>query len=158
MAKKYLVHLLMIFYYLLFQIFISWSIAYIILGLVNKITFVSYTDVYREAKLITSFFKIFNVHLSIQHKLFISRILHHITGMYFISVYYVMWYYEFTEISWKMSFLIGIVISLVRFMSWIFLLEIFPSSRTSKFKGYYLQHVFLHNTFTIMILSAYLTF
>ncbi|PBJ07977.1 hypothetical protein [Flavobacterium sp. ACN6] len=148
----------MVFYYLLFQILISWLIACGILVLFNRATFTSYTEVYSEAKLITNILTVFNVNPSLQGKLITSRILHHVTGLYFAAAYYLMWYYEFVEVSWNTSFLIGISIGLLRYMSWIFLLEIIPKSYIVNFKGYYLHHIFLHAIFTILILSVYFLF
>jgi hypothetical protein len=144
----------MIFYFL-FQIFISWVITCCILKLFNLVLSASHNEAYREPVLLTSLLAVVDIHLSLKNKLMAGRILHHTIGLCFTSIYYLIWYYEFAEISMTMSFIIGFIISLLNIISWTFLLEIIPAVRLVNFKGYYLQLVFVHSIFTILSLTIY---
>lgn len=141
--------------YLLLQILITWLIACCILRIFNTAVAIRDTEIYQEPVLLTALLSAIDIKLSLRQELIASRILHHIFGLCFASVYYIIWYYEFEEISWSTSLIIGLTISLVRIVSWTFLLEIIPSARLNCFKGYHLQLIFVHNTFTLSTLLIY---
>jgi len=140
---------------LLFQIFISWFTACCLLKVFYITLSVKNTEIYQEPALLTSLLSVFSVTLSHKSNYIASKILHHCMGLCFTTVYYLIWFYEFREISWTASLIIGLINSLLRIISWIFLLEIIPSARLTNFKGYYLQLVFVHNIFTIAIITVY---
>lgn len=145
-------------FYLLFQIFISWLVASYILKVFYKTVTIADTEVYREPTLLTSLLAAVGIDFSLKAKFIAGRIIHHSMGLCFAAVYYLVWYNEFKEISWTTSLIIGVISALLRIISWIFLLEIIPSSRLTYFKGYYLQLVFVHSIFTIATLMVYKLF
>jgi hypothetical protein len=144
--------------YLLSQILTSWLVACCILRLFNKAVSVKDTEFYREPTLLTSIFSAINIDLTIKSKLKAGKILHHSFGLFFTTVYYMMWYSEFGEISWSTSIIIGFINALIRIISWTLLFEIIPAVHTVNFKGYYLQLVFIHNLFIISAFSVDLLF
>jgi hypothetical protein len=144
--------------YLLFQIVVSWLITCCILKIFNKLLVTSDNEFYQEPVLLTSLFSAVDIDLTSKEKLRAGMLLHHVFGLFFAAVYYMICYYEFAEISWSMSFIIGIISGFVRIISWTFLLEIIPATHLSSFKGYYLQLVFVHNIFTISALTLYNVF
>lgn len=141
--------------YLIFQIIISWITAWFIIMLFYKTISASDNEIYLDPALLTLLVKVLGIDFPLKAKFIASSILHHTIGICFVAIYYLIWYYEFTEISWKTSFIIGIVTGLLRIVSWTFLVIIIPSARLAGFKGYYLQLVFLHNIFTITALILY---
>ncbi len=144
--------------HLLFQILFSWFVACFILKLFNSAISAPHSEIYREPELLIDFFDFIKINFSVKAKLIASRTLHHIIVLCFITIYYLVWYYEFAEISWEISFIIGILISMVSIIRWIFLIEIIPSARLANFKGYYLQTVFIYNIFTITAFTVYRLF
>lgn len=142
-------------FYLLFQIFISWFVASCILKLFYKTVSVKDIEVYREPALLTFLLTAIDINFPLRAKFITGKILHHCIGVCFASIYYLIWYYEFKEISWTISLIIGLINGLLHIIGWVFLLEIIPSSRLSNFKGYYLQLVFVHNVFTISAITIY---
>lgn len=134
---------------LLFQIFISWLIACCIIKVFNKSIATPDSKIYQEPTLLTSILSTIAIELSLKTKLRIGKVLHHSFGLCFATVYYLIWYCEFTEISWATSIIIGVISALIRIISWTFLLEIIPTVHTANFKGYYLQLVFVHSIFII---------
>ncbi|KFF02899.1 hypothetical protein [Flavobacterium reichenbachii] len=141
--------------YLLFQIIVSWSIAFCILQLFYKIVSATNNEIYREPTFLTWLLTFFDIDFSLKAKFIASTVINHFMGLCFTAVYYLIWYCEFTEISWTTTLAVGLVTALLRIISWIFLLIIIPSAKVSNFKGYYLQLVFLHNIFTIIVLTLY---
>lgn len=140
---------------LLFHIFVSWLITCCILKIFNKALVTSENEFYQEPALLTSLLAAVDVDLTSKAKLRAGMLLHHVFGLCFATVYYIICYYEFAEISWSMSLIIGIISGFVRIISWTFLLEIIPATHLSNFRGYYLQLVFVHNIFTISTLTLY---
>jgi hypothetical protein len=143
--------------YLFFQILISWLTASCIINLFNAAVSAPENKIYLEPTLLTGLFAIVDINLTLKTQLIAGKILHHTIGICFTAVYYLVWYYEFAEISWTTSFIIGLISGLIRIISWTFLVEI-PSARFINFKGYYLQLVFVHNIFTITALGIYKLF
>lgn len=142
-------------FYLLFQIFISWLIASCILRLFYKTLSVNSSEVYREPKLLTFLLEAIQRDFTPKAKFMAGMILHHSMGLLFAAIYYLIWYCEFTEISWTVSFIIGLISGVLRIISWIFLLEVIPSAHLANFNGYYLQLVFIGNVFTIGTFTVY---
>ena len=140
--------------FLLFQIFISWLAACCMLRIYSKALSASGTQFYQEPALLTSLLLALGLNLSLKAKLKIGKFLHHSFGLCFATVYYLIWYCEFEEISWTTSIIIGVITGLIQIISWIFLLKIIPAVHTSNFKGYYLQLVFVHNIFIIVAFSV----
>lgn len=144
--------------YLFFQILISWITASFIIKLFNVAVSVPENKIYLEPTLLTGLFAVVDISLTLKTQLIAGKILHHTIGICFTAVFYLVWYYEFAEISWTTSFILGIISGLIRIISWTFLLEIIPSARLINFRGYYLQLVFVHNIFTITALGIYKLF
>lgn len=138
---------------LLFQILISWLVACCIIRIFNLAVASPDAKFYQEPTLLTSILTAFAINLSVKTKLRIGKVLHHSFGLCFAAIYYLIWYSEFSEISWSTSIIIGFVTGLIRIISWTFLLEIIPPVHISNFKGYYLQLVFVHNIFIITAFS-----
>ena len=136
--------------FLLFQILISWLVSCCILRLFNWALSASDNEIYLEPTLLSSLLSTFNINFPSKAKLKASKILHHSFGLCFATIYYLLWYAEFGEISWTTSLVIGFITAVIRIISWMSLIEIIPSIYTANFKGYYLQLVFLHNIFIIM--------
>lgn len=145
-------------FYLFFQIFISWLIACCVLHIFYKTILAKSSEVYLEPTLLTSLLALAGIDFPRKAKYIVGKILHHTMGICFTAVYYLMWYYEFAEISWSTSIIIALIIALLRIISWIILLEVIPSIQLIKFKGYYLQLVFVHNIFTFMVIAVYKLF
>ena len=145
-------------FYLLFQIVISWLVACCILRLFYTTVSATVHEVYREPALLTLLLNKANIDFSLKAKVMSGSILHHIIGLCFAAVYYLIWYYEFGEISWTTSLIIGVISGLLRIISWTFLLEVIPSGQLNNFKGYYLQLVFVHNIFTFSAIIIYQIF
>lgn len=139
---------------LLFQIFLSWLVACCIIQLFNKALSTPNSKFYQEPTLLTSILSFISIDLSLKTKLRIGQLLHHVFGLCFAAIYYIIWYSEFNEISWTTSLIIGFITGLIRIISWTFLLEIIPPVHTANFKGYYLQLVFIHNIFIIVSFSV----
>ena len=148
---------LMIFY-MFFQILISWLLACGILKLFNKAISIPQTNIYQEPKLLTDLLAIIEIEMSLKGKLMAGRILHNTIGLCFTAIYYLIWYNQFAEISLLISFSIGIIISLLGIISWIFIHEIVPADRMTNFRGYYLQLVFVYNVFTLIAVAIYQIF
>ncbi|QOG01262.1 hypothetical protein [Flavobacterium sp. MDT1-60] len=140
--------------YLLFQILISWLVSCFILRLFNRALSVSDNEFYQEPTLLTSLLSALNIDFPLKTKLKAGQLLHHSFGLCFATIYYLLWYSEFGEISWTTSIIIGFINALIRIISWTFLIEIIPSVHTTNFKGYYLQLVFVHNIFIILAFSV----
>ena len=138
---------------LLFQILISWLIASCIIRIFNLAVASPDAKFYQEPTLLTSILTAITIDVSLKTKLRIGKVLHHSFGLCFATVYYLIWYSEFSEISWTTSIIIGFISALIRIISWTILLEIIPSVHTANFKGYYLQLVFVHNIFIITAFS-----
>ncbi len=138
-------------FYLLFQIIFSWLITCCILKAFNKALSTSNSEFYQEPVLLTALFSVFNINLAKKSKLIAGKIVHHKVGICFSATYYLIWYFEFVEISWTTTIIIGVINALVCIICWTFLLEIIPSISIANFKGYYLQLVFLHNIFLITV-------
>jgi len=138
---------------LLFQILISWIVACCIIRIFNMALSSTDAKFYQEPALLTSILSAIAIDLSLKTKLRIGKLLHHSFGLCFATVYYILWYSEFAEISWSTSIIIGFITGLIRIISWTFLLEIIPSVHTANFKGYYLQLVFVHSIFIIAAFS-----
>lgn len=145
-------------FYMFFQILISWLLACGIIKLFNKAISIPQTTIYQEPKLLTDLLAVIKIKMSLKGKLMAGRILHHTIGLCFTAIYYLIWYYQFAEISLLISFAIGIIISLLGIISWTFLHEIVPADRMIHFKGYYLQLVFVHNAFTLIAIAIYRVF
>jgi hypothetical protein len=145
-------------FYLLSQIIMSWLITFCILFLFYKTVSATDNEIYREPTFLTWLLTMFDVDFSLKAKFIASSIISHGMGICFAAIYYLIWYYEFKEISWTTSFFIGLISALLRIISWTFLLLIIPSQQAKNFKGYYLQLVFLHNIFTIIVLTVYKCF
>jgi hypothetical protein len=141
-----------------FQILISWLLACGILKLFNKAISIPQTNIYQEPKLLTDLLAIIEIEMSLKGKLMAGRILHNTIGLCFTAIYYLIWYYQFAEISLLISFSIGIIISLLGIISWIFIHEIVPADRMTNFRGYYLQLVFVYNVFTLIAVAIYQIF
>lgn len=141
--------------YLFFQILISWITASCLLNLFNIAVSAPENKIYREPTLLTALLAVAAIQLTLKGQLIAGKIIHHTIGICFTAVYYLIWYHEFAEISWTITFMLGLVIGLIRIVSWTFLLEIIPAARLVNFKGYYLQLVFLHNIFTVSVLGIY---
>jgi hypothetical protein len=141
-----------------FQILISWLLACGILKLFNKAISIPQTNIYQEPKLLTDLLAIIEIEMSLKGKLIAGRILHNTIGLCFTAIYYLIWYYQFAEISLLISFSIGIIISLLGIISWIFIHEIVPADRMTNFRGYYLQLVFVYNVFTLIAVAIYQIF
>ncbi|MNX69693.1 hypothetical protein D3C86_1009210 [compost metagenome] len=139
---------------LLFQILISWLVSCCILRLFNRALSVSDNEFYQEPVLLTSFLSALNIDFPLKAKLKAGKLLHHSFGLCFATIYYLLWYSEFGEISWTTSMIIGFITAVIRIISWMFLAEIIPSIYTANFKGYYLQLVFIHNIFIILAFSV----
>jgi hypothetical protein len=139
---------------LLFQILISWLLTCCILKIFNKALSTPDNEFYQEPALLTSLFFVIDIDLPLKAKLRAGKILHHSFGLCFATIYYLLLYCEFGEISWTTSIIIGFINGLIRIISWTFLIEIIPSVHTVNFKGYYLQLVFMHNLFIITAFSV----
>ena len=140
--------------YLLFQILISWLLTCCILKIFNTALSNPENEFYREPALLTSLLFAIDINLPLKAKLKAGKILHHSFGLCFATIYYLLWYNEFAEISWTTTTIIGFINGLIRIISWTFLVEIIPSTHTKNFKGYYLQLVFVHNIFIIIAFSV----
>ena len=136
--------------YLLFQILISWLISCCILRLFSRALSTTDNVFYQEPALLTSLLSALKIDFPLRAKMKAGRLLHHSFGLCFATIYYLLWYSEFGEISWTTSIIIAFINSLIRIISWTFLFEIIPLVYTASFKGYYLQLVFLNNIFIIM--------
>ena len=145
-------------FYMFFQILISWLLACGILKLFNKAISIPQTNIYQEPKLLTDLLAIIEIEMSLKGKLMAGRILHNTIGLCFTAIYYLIWYNQFAEISLLISFSIGIMISLLGIISWIFIHEIVPTDRITNFRGYYLQLVFVYNVFTLIAVAIYQIF
>ena len=141
-----------------FQILISWLVTCCILRIFNKALSTPDNEFYQEPALLTGLLSAIDINLSLNTKLLTGKILHHILGICFAAVYYLIWYSEFAEISLTTTLFIAIINGLIRIIGWTFLLEIIPSLRLTNFKGHYLQVVFVHNIFTLSTLILYLLF
>ncbi|TPG45266.1 hypothetical protein [Flavobacterium pectinovorum] len=140
--------------HLLFQILISWLLTCCILKIFNKALSTPDNEFYQEPALLTSLLFAIDIDLPLKAKLRAGKILHHSFGLCFATIYYLLFYCEFGEISWTTSIIIGLINGLIRIISWTFLIEIIPSAHTVNFKGYYLQLVFMHNLFIITAFSV----
>jgi hypothetical protein len=145
-------------FYMFFQILISWLLACGILKLFNKAISIPQTNIYQEPKLLTDLLAIIEIEMSLKGKLMAGRILHNTIGLCFTAIYYLIWYNQFAEISLLISFSIGIIISLLGIISWIFIHEIVPTGCITNFRGYYLQLVFVYNVFTLIAVAIYQIF
>lgn len=141
--------------YLLFQIFTSWFIAYCALRLFYKTVSATDSEIYREPTLLTAILTGIDLNFHPTAKFIVSCILNHSIGICFAGIYYLIWYYEFADVSFTTSLIIGLISALLRIISWTFLIIIIPSSRLINFKGYYLQLVFFHNVFTLIVMILY---
>lgn len=139
---------------LFFQIFISWLVGCCILRLFNTALSASDNEIYLEPALLTSLLSALNINFPLKAKLKAGQLLHHGFGLCFATIYYLLWYSEFGEISWTTSLIIGFITAVIRIISWMFLVEIIPPIYTANFKGYYLQLVFIHNVFIIIAFSV----
>ncbi len=140
---------------LLYQVLTSWLIAYCVLRLFYKTVSATNSEIYREPTFLTWILAGADLNLHPTAKFIVSGILNHGIGIFFAGIYYLMWYYEFADISFTTSLMIGLISALLRIVSWTFLLIIIPSSWLINFKGYYLQLVFLHNIFTFIVAILY---
>lgn len=138
--------------YLLFQILISWMVTCCLLKIFNKALSISKNEFYQDPALFTGFLSAIDINLHQETKLKIGMVVHHIFGLCFAAIYYLIWYSEFSEISWMTTIIIGIVNALMGIISWAFLLEIIPAVHIRNFKGYYLQQVFVNH---ILIITAF---
>lgn len=145
-------------FYLFFQIFVSWLITYCTLKLFYKTVSAKNHEIYQEPTFLTCILSLVAIDFSLKAKFIASNILYHCIGLCFAAIYYFIWYYEFSEISWTISLILGFVNSLLHIISWTFLLIIIPSAYLKNFKGYYLQLVFVNNIFTITTLTVYKLF
>ncbi|WP_264537567.1 hypothetical protein [Flavobacterium sp. N1736] len=141
--------------YLLFQIMLSWLAAFCILVLFYKTVSATQSEIYREPAFLTWLLAMLEVDFSLKAKFISSTIISHGMGICLTAVYCLIWYCEFREISWTASLFIGFISALLRIISWTFLILVIPSGHLDNFKGYYLQLVFLHNLFTIIVLMVY---
>lgn len=138
---------------MLFQIVISWFVACCMLRLCSMALSSSGSQFYQEPTLLTVLLSSIDINLALKTKLKAGKILHHIFGLFFTAIYYLLWYFEFTEISWTTSVIIGLVNGLLCIISWTFLLEVIPKGYSNNFKGYYLQLAFVQNIFIIIFFS-----
>lgn len=143
---------------LLFQILTSWLIAYCALSLFYKTVSATYSEIYREPTFLTSILTGVDLNFHPTAKFIVSGILNHSIGICFAGIYYLIWYYEFADISFTTSLIIGFISALLRIISWTLLLIVIPSSWLINFKGYYLQLVFLHSIFTFIVAILYKLF
>ena len=138
---------------MLFQIVVSWLVACCILRIFSSALSASGSQFYQEPALLTILLSSIDINLQLKTKLKAGALLHHSFGLFFAAIYYLLWYFEFTEISWTTSLIIGLVNGLISIISWTFLLEVIPSVYINNFKGYYLQLAFVHNLFIIILFS-----
>ena len=145
-------------FYLLLHILVSWFLTCAILRFFNLMISSTSNEFHREPSLLTSLFAWADIQMTPEKTIMAGRIVHHIIGIFFTSVYYLIWYYEFAEISLIITVGIGFVIGLLNIISWAILQEIIPAVRLADFKGYYLQQVFVHNIITIIAILIYWLF
>jgi len=105
---------------MLFQIVVSWLVACCILRIFSSALSASGSQFYQEPALLTILLSSIDINLPLKTKLKAGQLLHHSFGLYFTAIYYLLWYFEFTEISWTTSLIIGLVNTLISIISWTF--------------------------------------
>jgi hypothetical protein len=143
------------FYNLLFQILLSWLLTSCLVQMFYKRILAEAQEVYREPAFLTLLLSLVAIRFTKKAKDQVSKVLYHSIGICFAAIYYLLWYYEFAEISFSDTVILGVTAALLRILSWILLFVILPATSHINFKGYYLQLVFLHNVFTITVILLY---
>lgn len=145
-------------FYTVLQILISSIAATSIMTLFSYAVSASAREVYKEPVLLTYILHTFHLDISSTSKTILGWVLHYLIGLCFVILYHVIWIYEFVEISWKVSILLGAVSGIIGIISWIILFEIVPQKPNIDFRGYYIQLFVAHIIFGLTAFSVYILF
>lgn len=145
-------------FHIVLQILISSIAATSVMTLFSYAVSEGARETYKEPVLLGYLLSSFNITISPQLKLFLGWLMHYLIGVAFVIAYHIVWYYQFMDISWAASILLGIISGIIGIISWVILFEIVPSKPNIDFKGYYAQLFVAHVIFAIVAYVVYKLF
>jgi len=140
------------------QILISSFAATSVMTLFSYAVSAGAREVYKEPVLLAFILNTFHLKTAPNLKILLGWILHYLIGIGFVIGYHYLWISGYMELSWSVSFLLGVISGIIGIIGWIVFFEIIPQKPNIDFTGYYLQLFVAHIIFSVTAFMVYKLF